>query len=132
MQTSVLLSIRPEYAERIFNGTKRFEFRRKVFRNPSIKTIVVYVTAPVSRVIGEFDIEDIMCLGIDGLWEVTKEHSGIEKQRFDAYFEGRERGYAIKIGTTRIYAEPLELESSFQIKHPPQFFVYLNDMKTKR
>lgn len=126
MQTSVLLSIKPEYAERIFDGTKRFEFRRKLFRNTSVKTVVVYVTAPIRRVIREFDIDDIMCSGIDGLWETTKEYSGIEKRKFDAYFEGREQGYAIKIGATRVYAEPLELEPAFQIKRPPQFFVYLN------
>jgi predicted transcriptional regulator len=129
MQTSVLLSIKPEYAGRIFDGSKRFEFRRKVFRNPNVKTVVVYATAPISRVIGEFDIEDIMYLGIDGLWERTKEQSGIEKHHFYAYFNGREHGYAIRIGQTRVYAEPLDLQVSFQIKHPPQFFVYLNDFK---
>ena len=29
----VLLSIKPEFAEKILNGTKRFEFRKGIFKN---------------------------------------------------------------------------------------------------
>jgi predicted transcriptional regulator len=127
MQTSVLLSIKPQFAERIFNGSKRFEFRRKVFRDRSVTKIVVYATAPVSRVIGEFEIEDILELEPEHLWEKTKEHSGIPKAYFDTYFCGRVTGYAIKIGKTRKYETPLELEAAFNVKRPPQSFIYVND-----
>lgn len=30
----VLLSIKPEFAERIFNGSKKYEFRKVIFKNP--------------------------------------------------------------------------------------------------
>jgi predicted transcriptional regulator len=126
MPTSVLLSIKPEFAQRIFDGTKQFEFRRKLFRNRNVKKIVVYATAPVSRVIGEFEIDDIIESEIEPLWEQTKEYSGIHKEYFNKYFCGRDTGYAIKVGKTLMYETPLELLSHFNLKCAPQFFVYVN------
>jgi predicted transcriptional regulator len=37
----VLLSIKPEFADKIFEGTKLFEFRRSIFKNEKIKKVVV-------------------------------------------------------------------------------------------
>jgi len=125
MEICVLLSIKPEFVDRIFDGSKLFEFRRKVFRDRSVKTIVVYATAPVSQVVGEFDIEEIIEGDVIGLWELTKEHSGIAKEHFDKYFSGLEIGFAIRIGETRIYDVPLDLNSEFSVMHPPQSFIYI-------
>jgi predicted transcriptional regulator len=128
MAICVLLSIKPTFADRIFYGDKpkRFEFRRRLFANREVKKIVVYVTAPVSKVIGEFDIDDIIALEPECLWEETQEYSGISKEFFDAYFEGRPTGFAIKIGKTHIYKEPLELKADFNVKAAPQSFVYVD------
>ena len=56
----VLLSIKPEYAEKIFSGEKRYEFRKAVFKNQLIQTVVVYATMPVGKIIGEFNIKQIL------------------------------------------------------------------------
>lgn len=128
MPTCVLLSIKPEFAELIFMGSKQFEFRRRVFKNRNVRKIVVYASSPVSKVIGEFDIEDILEREIDQLWEETKEYSGIQKEYFEAYFSGKETGYAIKIGKTREYQSPLELEAHFNVKRAPQSFVYVENL----
>lgn len=126
MQTNVILSIKPQFAEKIFSGSKKFEFRRKLFNNRNVKKVVVYVTAPVSKVIGEFEIEDILELIPESLWAQTKDYSGIPKAFFDEYFDGRDIGYAIKIGKTHRYEYPLELETDFNVKYAPQSFVYVN------
>lgn len=125
MRTSVMLSIKPVYADQIFEGSKQYEFRRRLFSNRSVRRVVVYVTAPVSKVIGEFEVEDIIELEPEALWEQTKHHSGIAKGLFDAYFEGKKVGYALKIGNTRMYDVPLELEQDFNVRRAPQSFVYL-------
>lgn len=126
MQISVLLSIKPEFATRIFHGIKRYEFRRVLFKDRSVKKIVVYASAPISKVIGEFEVEEILELETEHLWNQTKEYSGIPKDYFDTYFQGRETGYAIKIGNTRLYDTPLELQENFNIKRAPQSFVYVS------
>jgi predicted transcriptional regulator len=86
----VLLSIKPEFAEKIFDGSKRFEFRRSVFKNESVETIVVYASLPISKVIGEFEIEKVLRKVLDDLWEETKDYSGISKEFYDQYFTGKE------------------------------------------
>lgn len=69
----VLLSIKPEFANKIFDGTKKFEFRKSIFKNKDIKTVVVYASSPVQRVIGEFEIERILNFDLDTLWSLTQD-----------------------------------------------------------
>ncbi|SUF92800.1 bacteriophage protein [Salmonella enterica] len=73
----VLLSIKPEFAESILEGEKRFEFRKTIFRNKDVKTVVIYATMPVGKVIGEFDIADILSSEPSDLWKATKKYAGI-------------------------------------------------------
>ena len=121
----VLLSIKPQFAEKIFDGTKKFEFRKSIFKNNTIKSIVVYASSPVQMVIGEFEIEDILMENPMTLWEITSNYSGISKEYFDQYFTVRDTAYAIKINKTKRYKKPLNLKSDFGINFPPQSFMYL-------
>jgi len=120
----VLLSIKPEFAFKIFDGTKRFEFRRVIFKNPDVNIVVVYASSPVQRVIGEFEIETILSCNPESIWEQTKQGSGITKDFFDEYFADREIAHAIKIKKTRRYKNPLSLKDDFQMI-PPQSYAYL-------
>jgi predicted transcriptional regulator len=119
-----LLSIKPRYAEAIFRGEKRFEFRRVIFRKP-VEVVVVYTTSPVSRVAGEFDIEAIISDTVEGLWKRTKHCAGIDRKCFFDYFSGRRVGHAIAIGSVRRYPRSLNLSTKFGIR-PPQSFAYLS------
>jgi predicted transcriptional regulator len=121
----VLLSIKPEYAELIFNGTKRFEFRKRIFKSKDITRIVVYASSPVKKVIGEFDIDYILKDQIDILWNKTKESAGIEKEYFDQYFCNHEEGYAVAIKKVHKYKTTLDLKETYNVI-PPQSFMYLN------
>lgn len=121
----VLLSIKPEYAEQIFDGTKKFEFRKAIFKNTNIKIIVVYASSPMQKVIGEFEIESILIDQLDNLWEKTKQFAGINEKFFYQYFADKEVGYAIKIKKTKRYNKPLCLKKDFNL-FPPQSFLYLN------
>jgi predicted transcriptional regulator len=119
----VILSIKPEFAEKIFNGTKKYEFRRSVFKNRNIKTVIVYASSPVQRVIGEFEIDSIINEDLDLLWDQTKEHSGITEDYFFDYFVNKEKGFAIKIKNTKKYSQPKCLKEDFNLS-PPQSFAY--------
>jgi predicted transcriptional regulator len=125
MQINVLLSIKPEFAEKIFQGIKKYEFRKAVFKNRNIRKVIVYASAPVSKVIGEFEVEDILEHDTESLWVKTKKYSGIQKDYFDAYFHGKEIGYAIKIRKSKLYKVPLDLNEHFKVKYPPQSFMYI-------
>lgn len=123
----VLLSIKPQFANLIFNGIKKFEFRRSIFKNGDVKTIVVYASSPLQKVIGEFEIETILNEDIDSLWLKTKQHAGIDKAFFYEYFIDKKQGFAIQIKNARKYEKPLCLKSDYNLT-PPQSFLYLNEL----
>jgi predicted transcriptional regulator len=119
-----LLSIKPEFAKAIFSGEKRFEFRRLAFKQ-AVDIIVVYVTSPVCEVWGEFDVNGIITDRPMQLWSRTQAAAGINRTAFFDYFAGKAEGHAIKIGSARRYATPLQIERDFGVQ-PPQSFVYLD------
>ena len=84
----VLLSIKPEFAEKILDGTKRFEFRKGIFKNQEISIVVIYATMPLGKVVGQFQIETILSGEPESLWKETKKYAGISKQFFDSYYSG--------------------------------------------
>ncbi|WP_127124999.1 ASCH domain-containing protein [Pseudoflavitalea rhizosphaerae] len=121
----VLLSIKPEYVQKIFNGEKKFEYRKSIFTNKAIKSVVVYCTMPVGRIVGEFSIEEILLDSPEVIWKETKENAGVQKDFFMQYFYGRQTAYAIKIGTTRLYKKPIDPKKRDRSFVPPQSFRYI-------
>jgi predicted transcriptional regulator len=120
----VLLSIKPEFALKIFNGTKKYEYRRSIFKRAEVTRVVVYASHPIKKVIGEFEIGGILHDKPKALWAITKRHAGISEKRFMEYFINRHSGYAIKVKSIKMYDAPLSLDS-FTVLSPPQSFVYL-------
>lgn len=120
----VLLSIKPEFAFKIFDGTKKFEFRRSIFKRKDISKIIVYASSPVKQVIGEFEIKDILWDDTETVWNITKRASGITKQFYDEYFANREKAYAIQVGATKKYKSPKTL-SDYALNCAPQSFAYV-------
>ena len=121
----VLLSIKPEFATKIFDGSKKYEYRRIIFKNKNVNKVIVYASSPTSLIIGEFEIDGIIDDELPALWEQTKSHAGISERRFSEYFADKSRGYAIKVKTPRKYERPLRL-NSVTVSSPPQSFVYLS------
>nr|WP_299385048.1 hypothetical protein [Allomuricauda sp.] len=120
----VILSIKPEFANKIFNGTKKFEFRRTLFKKKEVSKIVVYASAPISKVIGEFEIENIVHENLTALWDKTSKYSGISLKYYSDYFQGKEAGYAIEVKNPKKYEEELCIKENYGIR-PPQSFAYL-------
>ncbi|MDP9750336.1 Predicted transcriptional regulator, contains an HTH and PUA-like domains [Thermoanaerobacter thermohydrosulfuricus] len=120
----VLLSIKPEYVEKIFKGTKRFEFRKVKFKRNDVNKIIIYSTSPVMKVVGEAEITGIIENTPSELWEQTKEYAGVDKKFFDEYFKNKEKAVAYKLGEIKKYKKPLQLKD-LGIKNPPQSFIYV-------
>ncbi|WP_082706860.1 ASCH domain-containing protein [Pseudomonas sp. EpS/L25] len=124
----VLLSIKPEYAEKILKGTKKFEFRKAIFKNPSVKTVVIYATLPVGKVVGEFDFDKVLSGNPEEIWLETKKYSGITKKFFKSYFDGRITAHAIAVREVRRYDSPLDLNQVIPSGCAPQSFCYLSEV----
>lgn len=120
----VLLSIKPEFANMIFDGTKKYEFRRSIFKNTNVHKVVVYASAPVQKVIGEFAIADILKDDVETIWNETARDSGITRDFYLSYFSNKEKAYAIKIGEITRYRQARNL-SDYNLNFAPQSFAYI-------
>jgi predicted transcriptional regulator len=120
----VLLSIKPEFVEKIFDRVKKFEYRKSIFKNKEIDTIVIYATKPVGKIVGEIYIEQIIEKSPKELWELTKEFSGIDENFYESYFADREKAYAIAIKDVYKYKNPICPYSEYENFVPPQSFRY--------
>ncbi len=120
----VLLSIKPEFVEKIFAGTKKYEFRKSLFKRSDVKYVVIYASAPIKRVVGEFEIDDIVSDDVNIVWELTRKHSGITKAFYNSYFQNRKTANAIRIGNLTRYEKTRPL-SDYNIHQAPQSFCYI-------
>lgn len=120
----VLLSINPEYVEKILSGEKEFEFRKNRCKS-DVDKMVIYCTSPVMKVIGEADIVEIIEGTPSKVWKKTSKKSGITKAFYDSYYSGRTKSVAYKLANVKKYKHPRTL-GSFGISAAPQSFVYLS------
>ncbi|MGE4714260.1 ASCH domain-containing protein [Bifidobacterium breve] len=67
-----ILSIRPEYVDRILSGEKKYEFRKRIFKREDVDTIVIYSTSPCCRVVAEASIAEIIQDSPERIWKKTK------------------------------------------------------------
>ena len=115
---SILLSINPEYVERIFAGSKKYEFRKRL-PNRTVDKILMYSTAPIMKVVGEAEVVKTISSSPSALWEYTKKFAGISRDKY------RKVANAYQLGKIIQYDPPKEL-SDFNINLPPQSFIYLS------
>jgi predicted transcriptional regulator len=121
----VLLSIKPEFAEKILLGEKKFEFRKVLPKSDQVTTIVIYATMPLGKVVGEFDVGEILTDTPQKIWRNTKECAGITKKYFNEYFEGRDVAHAIGVKAVRRYKNPESLSKILPGGVAPQSFCYI-------
>lgn len=120
---SVLMSIKPEFVQRILSGKKKYEFRKKVCRR-QVEKIYIYSTVPVQMVVGEAEVEFVLVEPPEDLWEKTKEDAGIDKAFFDRYYENKEEAVAYKLVNVLKYNKPRTL-GELGVKTAPQSFLYI-------
>lgn len=120
----VLLSVHPEYAESILDGSKRVEFRKTRFRN-SPDLAVLYATSPMMRIVGYFKVKGIDTKSVDGLWRKYGKVSGMSRDSFRSYYGDSKVGVALSVGEAKRLRRPMPLSSVLKPATPPQSFRYL-------
>ena len=127
-ERALLLSVRPEFAERIFDGSKRVELRRRCPRIRPGDMVYIYVSSPVRALAGQFIVQRVLSLGVDDLWDVVRERAGVTQEEFEEYYKGAVLGYAIFIAESSRLPRPIGLATLRRIWggfEPPQSFAYL-------
>ena len=123
----VLLSIKPQYVDKIVKGRKKYEFRKKVFKKKTdVREIYIYATSPVKKIVGYFKSDKIIEDHPEKLWEQYKDHSGIGECEFFEYFKERDVGFAIEISQLEIFDRPLDPKNIMPNFVAPQSFRYID------
>ena len=122
--TSVILSIKPIYAQAIMSGTKKVEFRKKIFKRP-VDKIFVYSSSPEKKIVGFFTIKEIVENNPKKLWQEFNEVGGIDKIDFFNYYQDSETGFSIKINGVQKFENGIDPTDIFDNFCAPQSFFYL-------
>lgn len=125
LMSKILLSINPEYVQRILNGEKKFEFRKRL-ANDTVDTIVIYETSPVMKIVGEVKVIGTLEMAPSTLWECTKSNAGILRKKYREYFRGCKRAFAYELGEVILYENTYSLET-IGINQAPQSFIYISN-----
>jgi len=107
-----LMSIRPQYANAIFSGKKKFELR-KLSGVPPVEegsVIVVYSSGKVKSIVGEFRAGRVIMGPPDYVWaHASRPGTGVGGDAY-AYIRGAKRAMAIEVVEPRLYPRPVSLE----------------------
>jgi len=126
---SLLLSIRPKYADQIFAGKKTVELRRVKPKLSTGDTVLVYVSSPTKALIGGFEVDKVIESSPDNLWTKVHNIAGVTEEEFTNYYVGSELACGIFIKKSWHFKAPLALEN-LQKKwanfHPPQSYRYIS------
>lgn len=127
MNKDILLSVKPQYANPLVDGTKTIELRKKFPINIIEGTkIYIYSSSPEKKVIGEVFIEKVEILPIDDLWDTVSTKAMISWSDFKTYYADKEVGYAIHVSHAKRYDSPSFLDDiNPNIKQAPQSYQYL-------
>lgn len=122
---AIILSIRREHAERIFQGSKRYELR-KILPAFQFGRVYLYETGGLG-VVGCFDVGSVIRKRIDVLWRITG-NAATTRDRFYNYFGNLERGYAIEVRNPVRFKESFirPLNSVIADFSPPQSFATID------
>lgn len=131
MSRYILMSIQTRYAEKIFRGEKRWEFRKSLprYSKDDELTVVVYSSGGDRAVIGEFRVGHVMCCPLDELMRLTGYDTDEQAvQWFSRYYVGRKQCGALEILASVRYDQPISLSQLRQVLpafRPPQNFWYI-------
>jgi predicted transcriptional regulator len=127
---SVIFSIKPEYCYKIFSQIKKYEYRKTRLAKENVAKILIYCTSPISKIVGEAQISNIICDTPLIVWDQTKNFSGITKDYFYKYFNNSEKAIAYELTRVIKYSKPLSLQD-FGLKVAPQSYAYVDVEESK-
>lgn len=122
---TILLSIKPEYARDIFDGVKKYEFRKVEFKR-RVKRVIVYVPSH-KKIVGYFGMKRIHTGSPQALWDRFKKDTGISRQKFVEYYGKRKSGIAIEIKKPVEFRRHLRLSEIRPKLTVPQSFKYVSN-----
>ncbi len=127
-QNILFLSVHPEFADKIFNGSKKVELRRIRPRLVRNDIVLIYVTSPISALSGAVIVEEVISETPSNLWNIIKLDAGVTWEKFNQYYNGSTIGFAILFKSMYRFPNSIGLQRLRKVLPsfmPPQGYLYL-------
>ena len=126
----LLLSLKPCYADLVFEGLKKAELRRRIALDMENRDVFIYVSSPIMQLRGGFRVGQVWRDTPEKVWNIVSDLAKVEKQNFDTYFEGKTVACAFEIRKVWEYENPISLNTlrdQFPNFVVPQSWRYVRD-----
>lgn len=130
MNTSVILSIKPIYANQILAGSKTIELRRSAMGLRAGDVVLVYVSAPEQCLRFWFRIAAVETLPVDEMWRRNESRLGIPREPYNEYFDGAKSATGLHVGELHTLDPSVSLAEIRALVPgfvPPQGLIALRD-----
>ena len=98
---NLIISIKPQFVEKILSGEKKYEFRRRIYKK-EVEKIYIYQTAPDAKIVAHFTPGKIIKDTPQNLWNRFKDCSGTTEESLLTYLHDKDEAYAIEITNLKI------------------------------
>ena len=125
MSNNIILSIHPQYAKLIENGSKIYEIRTRKANISKGTRIWIYKTLPVATINSYAELDDILVLAPEIAWRKYAKDMCISQKAFNQYVKDKKEIYLVK--KTKNHITLYELRKKIPPFYPPQFFKKLDE-----
>ena len=128
---TIVLSVKPRYAELILAGTKTVEFRR-AWAAEKVDAIAIYASAPIQRIVAVARVSDVIAAKPTSLWDYCKKRGGgLSRSELFAYMNGKPKGFAILLSGVTTFHQGIVPSSVIEGFSPPQSFRYMTPAEAR-
>lgn len=127
---TVLLSVRPRFAEALLDGTKTVEVRRRRAHIADGALCLLYASSPTRALVGAIRVHKTEVAGPDTLWDRHGDAMGLNRNEYDVYLAGAHQPCAILVSSATRFATPVvlrELRRRHAAFVTPQSYRFLRD-----
>ncbi len=126
MSSTLLISIRPQFVEKILSGQKVFEFRKSLPAE-KVRHLVIYSTSPVQRIVAVAEVAESRSGSPSAIWNQCSKAAGISRANYRQYFTGRSTAHAFHLGRVFKLRNPIQLYALAPGLVAPQSFRWMDD-----
>lgn len=125
----ILMTIKPQYVEKIIIGAKQIEVRRSNLNLEKGDVIFIYSSKPESSVVGCIKVKLVERLTKGELWDRYNSKLGISLEEYAIYLKAKPVATAIHLADFKGLKSPLSLQALHRLLpgfRIPQSYLYLN------